>query len=103
MAWTRVDEVGFRSHATRERLRTHFSRLGFPTFTSSGPRTSTLWSLGRNRILATACCAVYPAFRELFPNQVLPADDLARAMVDVAVRGTEKRQSLVFENRDIRP
>jgi uncharacterized protein YbjT (DUF2867 family) len=46
--------------------------------------------------------AVYPVFRALFPNQVIRADDLARAMVDVAVRGTEKRQSLVFENRDIR-
>jgi hypothetical protein len=26
---------------------------------------------------------------------------LARAMVDVAVRGTEERQGLVLENRDI--
>ena len=46
--------------------------------------------------------ALYPVFRALFPNQVIRADDLARAMVDVAVRGTEKRQSLVLENRDIR-
>src|SRR4029077_510432 len=46
--------------------------------------------------------AIYPAFRVLFPNQMIRADDLARAMVDVAVRGTEKRQCLVFENRDIR-
>jgi uncharacterized protein YbjT (DUF2867 family) len=46
--------------------------------------------------------AIYPLFRTLFPNQVVRADDLARAMVDVAVRGTEKRQSLVLENRDIR-
>jgi uncharacterized protein YbjT (DUF2867 family) len=29
--------------------------------------------------------AIYPAFRLLFPNQVIRADDLARAMVDVAV------------------
>src|SRR6185436_15411075 len=28
---------------------------------------------------------IYPAFRVLFPNQVIRADDLARAMVDVAV------------------
>jgi uncharacterized protein YbjT (DUF2867 family) len=28
--------------------------------------------------------AIYPASRMLFPNQVIPADDLARAMVDVA-------------------
>ena len=46
--------------------------------------------------------AIYPTFRMLFPNQVVRADDLARAMVDVAVRETEKRQSLVLENRDIR-
>jgi uncharacterized protein YbjT (DUF2867 family) len=46
--------------------------------------------------------AIYPAFRVLFPNQMIRADDLARAMVDVAVRGTEKRRCLVFENRDIR-
>ena len=46
--------------------------------------------------------AIYPAFRLLFPNQVIRADDLARAMVDVAVRGTGERGGLVFENRDIR-
>jgi uncharacterized protein YbjT (DUF2867 family) len=45
---------------------------------------------------------IYPAFRKLFPNQVIRADDLARAMVDVAVRGTGEREGLVFENRDIR-
>jgi uncharacterized protein YbjT (DUF2867 family) len=45
---------------------------------------------------------IYPAFRVLFPNQVIPADDLARAMVDVAVRETPETGGLVFENRDIR-
>jgi len=46
--------------------------------------------------------AIYPAFRVLFPNQVIRADDLARAMVEVAVQGTkEARQCVVFENRDI--
>ena len=45
---------------------------------------------------------MYPAFRVLFPNQVIRADDLARAMVDVAVRGTGERQGVIFENRDIR-
>jgi len=44
-----------------------------------------------------------PAFRLIFPHQVIRADDLARAMVDVAVRGTEERQGLVLENRDIQP
>jgi uncharacterized protein YbjT (DUF2867 family) len=46
--------------------------------------------------------AVYPAFRALFPNQVIRADDLARAMVHVAVNGTGERRNLVLENRDIR-
>jgi uncharacterized protein YbjT (DUF2867 family) len=46
--------------------------------------------------------AVYPVFQLLFPNQVIRADDLARAMVDVVLRQTQERQGLVFENRDIR-
>jgi uncharacterized protein YbjT (DUF2867 family) len=46
--------------------------------------------------------AIYPAFRMIFPNQVIPADDLARAMVDVAVWETGKIGGFVFENRDIR-
>jgi uncharacterized protein YbjT (DUF2867 family) len=46
--------------------------------------------------------AIYPAFRVLFPNQVIRADDLARAMVEVAVRPTGEGKVVVFENRDIR-
>jgi uncharacterized protein YbjT (DUF2867 family) len=45
---------------------------------------------------------LYRAFRLLFPNQVIRADDLGWAMVDVALRQTQERQGLVFENRDIR-
>jgi len=45
---------------------------------------------------------IYPGFRMLFPNQVIRADDLARAMVDVAVRDASGEKSAVFENRDIR-
>ena len=44
----------------------------------------------------------YPAFRVLFPNQVIRADDLARAMVDAVVSGTGQRGGPVFEKRDIR-
>jgi uncharacterized protein YbjT (DUF2867 family) len=44
---------------------------------------------------------VYPVFRSLFPNQVIRADDLARAMVDVVVCGTGVAPSMVFENHDI--
>jgi uncharacterized protein YbjT (DUF2867 family) len=46
--------------------------------------------------------AIYPAFRVLFPNQVIRADDLARTMVDAAVRGIGEDRTLVLENRDIR-
>lgn len=46
--------------------------------------------------------AVYPAFRMLFPNQVIPVDELARAMVDAALRKNDDRGEFVFENRDIR-
>ena len=46
--------------------------------------------------------AIYPAFRMLFPNQVIRADDLAQRMVDAAVRGIGEGRTLVLENRDIR-
>lgn len=46
--------------------------------------------------------AIYPVFRMLFASQVIRADDLARAMVDVAVRRTKERRGSVFENNDIR-
>src|SRR5271168_1917735 len=46
--------------------------------------------------------AIYPVFQLLFPNQVIRADDLARAMVDVALRRTRERGGPVLENRDIR-
>jgi uncharacterized protein YbjT (DUF2867 family) len=45
--------------------------------------------------------AIYPVFRVLFPNQVIPADNLAEAMVDVVVCETGESRSQVFENRDI--
>jgi uncharacterized protein YbjT (DUF2867 family) len=46
--------------------------------------------------------AIYPAFRVLFPNQVIRADDLARAMVDAAVHGVgNDHHAVVLENRDI--
>ena len=45
---------------------------------------------------------IYPVFRVLFPNQVIRADDLAHAMVNVAVRGRGERGGVVLENRDIR-
>ena len=46
--------------------------------------------------------ALYPALRVLFPGQVVPADGLARVMVEVAIRGAGAGQGFVFENRDIR-
>ena len=46
--------------------------------------------------------AIYPTFRLLFPNQVIRNDDLARAMVNVALAKTAERESRIFENHDIR-
>jgi uncharacterized protein YbjT (DUF2867 family) len=46
--------------------------------------------------------AIYPFFRVVFPNQVIRADELAEAMVDVAISGRGERRSLILENRDIR-
>jgi uncharacterized protein YbjT (DUF2867 family) len=46
--------------------------------------------------------AIYPAFRVLFPNQVIRADDLARVMVEASIYGTGEHRGPVFENRDIR-
>jgi uncharacterized protein YbjT (DUF2867 family) len=46
--------------------------------------------------------AIYPAFRVLFPNQVIRADDLARVMVDAAVHGVgNDDHTVVLENRAI--
>jgi uncharacterized protein YbjT (DUF2867 family) len=45
---------------------------------------------------------IYPIFRVLFPNQVIRADDLARAMVEVVVSEIGRSRGPVFENRDIR-
>ena len=45
---------------------------------------------------------IYPVFRVLFPNQVIPADDLARAMVDAVARETGKAGGFILENLDIR-
>lgn len=44
---------------------------------------------------------IYPVFRVLFPNHVIRADDLARAMVDIVIREAKGRGSLILENRDI--
>ena len=46
--------------------------------------------------------SIYPAFRMLFPNQVIRADDLAQAMVDIAISADGEPGSLILENRDIR-
>jgi uncharacterized protein YbjT (DUF2867 family) len=45
---------------------------------------------------------VYPLFRMMFPNQVIRADDLARAMVDVVLGSPSGARGQIFENRAIR-
>ena len=46
--------------------------------------------------------SVYPVFQLLFPNQVIRADDLAKAMVDIAIRTGGGTERVILENRDIR-
>ena len=46
--------------------------------------------------------AIYPVFRVLLPKQVIRADDLGHAMVEVTVRGRGEHGGVVLENRDIR-
>jgi uncharacterized protein YbjT (DUF2867 family) len=46
---------------------------------------------------------IYPVFRALFPNQVIRADDLGRAMLEVTVRGAGSyADRVILENQDIR-
>jgi len=45
--------------------------------------------------------AIYPAFQLPFPNLVIRADDLAHAMVDLSIHGTDL-EVRVLENREIR-
>jgi uncharacterized protein YbjT (DUF2867 family) len=46
--------------------------------------------------------SVYPVFQLLFPNQVIRSDDLAKAMVDIAIRKGAGTERVILENRDIR-
>ena len=46
--------------------------------------------------------SVYPVFQLLFPNQVIRADDLARSMVDIAIRTGARSEQVILENHDIR-
>lgn len=45
---------------------------------------------------------VYPMFRLLFPKLVIRSDDLARAMVDIALGEPGGHGARIFENWDIR-
>ena len=96
----RRDRAEWLSLVTRERLRRHSLRRGSRTLhlparlhlpSGAAPGTDISYRLLR---------WIYPLFRTLFPNQVIRADDLARAMVDVIVLGTA--EGPIFENRDIR-
>ena len=81
MARTKRDEARCHSRDTKQRPRRRYSRLVFPRvylfrpayIHSVEPRQKPNF---RYRLVR----AIYPAFRLLFPNQVIRADDLARAM-----------------------
>jgi uncharacterized protein YbjT (DUF2867 family) len=46
--------------------------------------------------------SLYPVFQLLFPNLAIRADDLARSMVDIAIRTGARTEQVILENRDIR-
>jgi uncharacterized protein YbjT (DUF2867 family) len=46
--------------------------------------------------------SIYPVFQLLFPNQVIRADDLAKSMVDAAIRTGTGTEQVILGNRDIR-
>jgi uncharacterized protein YbjT (DUF2867 family) len=84
------------------------SRMAFARY--KGEAEKALLAMGFPRVYLFRPAYIYPveARKEpnlsyrLLRNQVIRADDLARAMVDVAVRETQETGGLVFENRDIR-
>jgi uncharacterized protein YbjT (DUF2867 family) len=95
---SRMPFARYKGEAEKALLATGFHRLYFfrPAYIYPvEPRKEPNLSY---RLLRT----IYPAFRVLFPNQVIRADDLARVMVDVALQRTGEQRRLVFENREIR-
>jgi hypothetical protein len=77
-------------------------RRAFPAFTYSGPRIIYPVESRKEPNLSYRVCAIYPALRVLFPNQVIPADKLGRAMVGFAVGEAGEPGGQILENRDIR-
>ena len=89
---SRVPFARYKGEAEKALLATGFPRVYIfrPAYIYPvGPRKEPNFSY---RLLR----AIYPVFRALFPNQVIRADDLARAMVDVAVRGKEEQRRRGF-------
>jgi hypothetical protein len=46
--------------------------------------------------------SIFKGLQDLLARMVIPADDLARAIVDAIVRRIGKPERQIFENRDIR-
>ena len=69
-----------------------------------GEAEKALLAAGFPRVYIFRPAYIYPVEPRKDPNLSyrIPADDLARAMVDVAVRETGKPGGLILENRDIR-
>lgn len=95
--------LGWSSHVIRERRKNALLASGFPRvyifrpayIYPVEPREEPNFTY---RLLR----AIYPAFRLFFPNRVIRADDLARAMVNLVVNARTEHESLVLENSDIR-
>jgi hypothetical protein len=77
-------------------------RRGFPAFKSSGLLTSIRWTRKEPNFGYRLLRRIYPAFRMLFPNHVIRADDLAHAIGGCCLPQNGQTRRHILENRDIR-
>ncbi len=97
---TQVAVVEWPSHATRARLKLCCLGPGSPMSIYPACIIYPVEPRKEPNLAYRVLRTVYPVFRTLFPNQVIPADDLARAMVGVVL--SQNEQGPVFENSQIR-
>jgi hypothetical protein len=102
MAPIRPGEAGWPSHGTWARPKRHRPPQDLPPYIFRPAYIYPVQPRREPNFSYRLLRAIYPAFRVLFPNQVIRADDLARTVVDAVMRGTGKGRKMVLENRDIR-
>ena len=93
MAFARYKGMAENALARQGFSRVHFARPGYiyPVTPRTEPNVS-------YRIFRS----LYPVLRPLLPNAGIPSDDLALAMLEVALHGTPGHDTAEIENRDLR-